>query len=116
VFHFELITVCLVTDGVATPADDRLKKMAVELAAIPRAEQEASWLVRDVFLKEFRLLLPHQSIGKAREATLDKLSQASTSATVGAGDKSKQVNPSRPTTTGKTLKESDALLREPVNE
>jgi len=64
-FTYNLIVVHSVTGVVTTPADDHLKKMATELAVIPSAEREASWLVMDATLKEFGLLLPHQSIGKA---------------------------------------------------
>jgi len=72
VLSYELIIVCLVIGGVVTPDDGRLKKMVVELTAIPGAERETSWLVRDSSLKEFGLLLPHQSIDKTREATMNR--------------------------------------------
>jgi len=57
VFLYNLIIVHSATGVVVTPAADRLKRMAAELAAIPGVEREASWLVRDATLKKFRLLL-----------------------------------------------------------
>jgi len=108
VFPYNLIIVHSVTGVVVTPADDRLKRMAAELDAIPGAEREASWLVRDATLKEFRLLLPRQSIGKARDATLDMSGQTDTSTIAVVETKSKQAKSPRPTTAGKTLKPSDS--------
>jgi len=112
VFPYNLIIVHSVTAVVTTTADDHLKKMAAELAAIPGAEREASWLVRDATFKEFGLLLPYQSIGKARDATLDRWGQTGTSAAALVEPKGKWAKSSRPTTAGKTLKPSDAPERE----
>jgi len=89
VFPYNLIIVHLVIGELVTSAEDCLKKMATELAAIPEVEREASWLIRDASLKEFGLLHPYQSISKLREATLDRMGQTGTNATKGADVKGK---------------------------
>jgi len=70
-------------------------------------------LVRDVPLKEFRLVQSPKSIGKFHEASPDKAGQVSTREVVRGSEKGKAVDLERPTTKGKTLKESDVPSRGP---